>query len=992
MHRVPVCETDLTLPAGSGERAAPFAWSFTPQTSGAYIVDLRASDEAGRVTATRTRLYCYGEGEYAWEYQQGDRIRLVPEKESWKPGETARVLVMTPIEGTALVTLERSKVLRAFTVKLTPDKPVLEIPLTAEDAPNTFVSVAVIKGLADNRRDVKEPVLKLGYCQLVVENTADDLKVEVTTSRPTYRPGATAELSGLVTTSDGQPAAGAEVTLWAVDEGVLSVMGYENPDPQSVFMPLLPLSVRCGTSLELYLPEDAKQRSYVNKGFLIGDGGDDSSNPDKLRKDFNPLAFWQADLKTGTDGRYRVQFPVPDTLTRYRVLALALSGPRRFGVGTGALTVNKPLMLEPVVPRFASVGDALIPKAVLHNTGPWKGTFTVSLECGVESQCNGPAAQQIELAAGETKSLTWNVQFTHFGEAAWRWRAVPLSLPPDCPSQDRAELTDTVESRFPVKYPGPLLSERREVVLSSENRSVNLLDGFSAGTKGRARRVEVELSRSRFNEAGEAMNYLLTYPYGCVEQTSSSTMPWLAVKELKRLLPKLDRTDKEVARMIQAGADRLLTMRTDSGGLAYWPGNREPNLWGSCWGGLTLLRCRDHGAIVPQEAVDGLTKWLSGEVRRLFAGGSREDCQHAAAALCTLAWAGKPEQAWHSKLYDRRALLSRGARLWLALAIAKSGGSAEQSVELLTMPPPADASEPCIWFSHGEYATALQLFAWCHIAPKDARTEAALVALTGTRGPRGHWHTTYNNAWAMNAIAAYAAKVETVNGDPSVGLGGLTSRQFTFTPDSPACYLDLTPKGGEPVVLSALFEGAGPRVFASVKLTGQPELQPMREVESGLGITRRYQRLTREGKAEPLGEPNVGDLVLVTLELQVPQNVHYIAVDDPLPCTFEAVNSGFKSQAAAGAAANAKDRAGWRPWNSSHEELRDDRALFFCDYLWGSRYEINYLARVTGVGEATAAQAKIEAMYEPEKYGLSASERIKTLPRKGGDREVAGSR
>jgi uncharacterized protein YfaS (alpha-2-macroglobulin family) len=992
MRREVVREEDIMLPAGSGERATPFAWTFTPEKSGAYVVDLRSRDEAGRVSATRTRFYCYGAGDYAWEYEQGDRIRLVPEKQSWKPGETARVLVMTPIEGTALVTLERSHVLRAFTVKLTTDKPVLEIPITDSDAPNVFVSVAVIKGLADNRRDIKEPVLKLGYCQLAVENTADDLAVEVTTPRPSYRPGATAEITGLVKTNDGRPAAGAEVTLWAVDEGVLSVMGYENPDPQAEFMPLLPLSVRCGTSLDLYLPEDAGQRWYVNKGFLIGDGGDDSVNTDKLRKNFNPLAFWQADLKTGVDGRYRVQFPVPDTLTRYRVLALAISGPRGFGVGIGALTVNKPLMLEPVVPRFASVGDALIPKAVVHNTSPWNGTFTVSLTCGPEVKLNGGAVQQIELAAGETKSLTWNVQFTNFGDAVWRWRAEPLTLPANCTPDDRAEMSDLVESRFPVKYPGPLLSERRNVVLTAENPKADLLAGFSQGLTDRATRIEVDLSRSRFQDAAEAMDYLLTYPYGCVEQTSSSTMPWLAVRELKGLLPKLTRSDAEIARMIQAGADRLLTMRTDSGGLAYWPGENQPNLWGSCWGGLTLLRCRDHGASVPQEAVDGLTKWLSNEVRRLFANASPENYQHAAAALCTLAWAGKAEQAWHSKLFEQKDSLSRGARMWLALAIAKSGGSAEQSRELLSLPSEANAREPFIWFSHGEYATALQLFVWCHVAPKDPLTEAALVALTGVKGRQGHWHTTYNNAWAMNALAAYATKVETSTVDPVASLTGVTSQQLTFSAASPAQFFDLKPKAGEPLALAAALQAGNSRLYASVKLTGQPELLPMREVNSGLAITRNYQRLTREGKPEPLGEPNVGDLVLVTLKLHVPGNVHYIAVDDPLPSTFEAVNSDFKSQSAASVAANAQAQVGWREWVSSHEELRDDRALFFCDYVWGSRYEIRYLARVTGVGEATAAQAKIEAMYEPEKYGLSASERVKTLPRKAGAKEVAETR
>jgi alpha-2-macroglobulin len=526
---------DVTIEAATAEKkSTPFA--FTPDKSGAWHVTLRATDEVGRQTATRCRFHVSGKGEYAWEYEEGGRIRLVPEKPAWKPGETARILVMTPIEGTALVTLERGKVLRSFTVPLKLDHPIVEIPLTDDDAPNVYAGIAVIKGLAGNQREVREPVLKLGYCELKVADTRDTLTVLPVLAKDPVRPGESAEVTCTVQDRDRKPVAGAEVTLWAVDEGVLSVMGYRNPDAGRFFLPPLPLGVRFGTSLSLYLPEDEDRMAWANKGFTIGGGDGDAApgDPSKLRKDFNPLAFWRGTLTTGADGRFTAEFKTPDSLTRYRVLALALHGARKFGTGVSALTVNKPLMIEPVVPRFASVGDLLTPKAVVHNTSQHSGRFVVTMETSRHAAfTNGERSaelhsaptttagtehatmtRELDLAAGQTKAVTFDVHFRHFGEAVWRWRAEPVTLPPDVAATERAQLVDFVEKRFPVQFPGPLLSERRAIILTDQNPGADLLAGFSKELLARPARIEVELSKSRFIECAAALDYLLVYPYG----------------------------------------------------------------------------------------------------------------------------------------------------------------------------------------------------------------------------------------------------------------------------------------------------------------------------------------------------------------------------------------------------------------------------------------------------------------------------------------------
>ena len=162
------------------------------------------------------------------------RVKLVAEKKSYQPGETARVLVLSPIEGTALVTVEREKVLRSFQVQLKADNPVIEIPLTDDDAPNAYVSVLIVKGAKESAREHKEPQLRLGYCELLVENQRDKLAVTIDPPAESYRPGEQVSLTGTVTLAGGKPAAGAEVTLYAEDEGTLAVMGYETPKPMDI--------------------------------------------------------------------------------------------------------------------------------------------------------------------------------------------------------------------------------------------------------------------------------------------------------------------------------------------------------------------------------------------------------------------------------------------------------------------------------------------------------------------------------------------------------------------------------------------------------------------------------------------------------------------------------------------------------------------------------------------------------------------------------------
>jgi alpha-2-macroglobulin len=156
-----------------------------------------------------------------------------------------------------------------------------------------------------------------------------------------------------------------------------------------------------------------------------------------------------------------------------------------------------------------------------------------------------------------------------------------------------------------------------------------------------------------------------------------------------------------------------------------------------------------------------------------------------------------------------------------------------------------------------------------------------------------------------------------------------------------------------------------------VKISAKPKIAPFLPVaKNGLAIDRIYERIQSDGSATILTEPQVGDLIRVSLRITLPTDeTKYLVIDDPLPAVFETVNTNFATQkAAVGTPTSQED------WQVSHTELRTDRATFFLDHVWRrGTYTLSYLVRCTLAGQATAPPAKVESMYDPENVALSAS-------------------
>ena len=933
---------------------------------GQYLLEAVSQDAAGRDVITATAFSVYGEGETAWNYDNQFQIELVPDRDEYRSGQTAKILLKTPISGEALVTVEREKVLRSFVVTLTGNAPTVEVPLEGGDAPNVYVSVMLLRGAAESPRKVKAPEYRVGYCALKVARADAKLSVYMKPEAPSYRPGDEVSVGAQVLDFNGLPVANAEVTLYAVDEGVLSLMGYETPNPLAFFNEERALAVSTGLTLPTLLNEDPDERSFGNKGYLVGDGGESES----LRKNFVACAFWNGSLQTDADGRVAAKFTAPDSLTRYRLIAVVQTARNQFGSTESAFEVNKPVMLEPSLPRFANVGDKLILRGVLHNTTDHAGDVEVALELD-ETAVAEITTRWVSLPAHGSLAVDFPVEFKHAGEAKWKWTA-------RFKAAGGFAYRDAVQTTLKVGYPVPLLRELRSS--HTDAAESDLLAGMNPELREGSGIVRVTVTNSRMLEMRESVEQLLHYPYGCVEQTTSSTLPWVTMRGFRNVLTSLKKTDAEIAKAVNHGIDRLLSMQTSSGGLAYWPGQSEPLFWGSAYGGFGLATAKRAGYPVPEEDFARLCKYLSEQLRGTGAegfdghygrGGPSDRCL----ALYALALAGKAEPGYHELLFKKRDQLSSENRALLALAIIEAEGPAAMVGALLD--PKQEANVPdgdAFWSSSRD--SAMRLLAWTRHQPAASAVDQLVTELFGRRRG-GHWGTTQGNIWSLLALSEYLPTVGKADGAISGTLAWGEKREgFIVNDEAPLSALNFAlnkDAGAKPL---QLLNPERKRVFTEVEIESRPRTLAKPRQDQGYAISRTYAKVEDDGTLAELKDARVGDRVLVTLNIEVRRRANYVAVDDPVPAVFELINPVFKSQ---------ETRAGetlGTEWVSDFKELREDRALFFADAVDPGQYTIRYLARVRSAGTATAPAAKIEEMYHPERFGMTETVQVTSLPLK----------
>jgi uncharacterized protein YfaS (alpha-2-macroglobulin family) len=991
--------------------AEPVPISIPLASGGYFMLEAAAKEDGGRYAVTRTSFYALGDGYTAWARFDHNRIELVPERKTYKPGDTARIMIQSPWEqATALVTTEREGIRSWRQVPLTSTQQSISIPIAEADIPNVFVSVLLVKGrtrvesppeaaaqggpyAVEDPSDPGKPSFRLGYVELQVEDATKRLTLAVSANKAEYRPANAAKVSVSVKDSQGRGAR-SEVTLWAVDYGVLSLTAYRTPDVLK--------SVYVQKSLQVMTVDNRQRiisrRVLTPKGETEGGGGGADAGAGTLRKDFRVLAFWLGSVVTDANGQAVVDIKLPESLTTYRIMAVAGDRISRFGSGDAEVRVNKPLTLKPAFPRFLAVGDTAHFGAVITSQLTAAGAAAVSIKSLDPDVLafTGTTQQSLDIAAGGSVEARFDAAGRRIGRARVQMTVAMGSE------------SDAFEDVIPVEV---LASPETVAAYGEATAATTTVSGtleippdVITGFGG----LHLEMASTAMVGLGEGARYLVEYPYGCAEQRGSRTLALLLATDLGAAfaLPGMDIAKMRPA--VQQNIKELERFQCPSGGFAYWPGACDtvsPYLTSYL---LHVLKsAADLKYDVSPDVRDRAYAYLERELAATpptNEGWWPAYTAWQAFAVKVLAEGGRNQDSNITRLYGYRDRMPVFALAYLHDAIRTRPADATATSRLADLrrrmsnailPEAGSAhveelSDPyLLWFWNSNVrSTAIVLNTLVRGDVPDAPVRQMVRWMMAARKD-GRWGNTQENAHAMEALVAYYRRFEPEAPDfrAVVRLGTEELARDEFRGRSTKSTIRNIPmsqvlaKGapGSSQALTFAREGTGTLYFTT-RLRYAADRLFQDGLDAGFRIERSYAPFVENGTRPPATTYAAGDLVRVTLRFDLTKERRFVAVTDPLPAGFEPVESWFATTAASLAARQDDqgevDRswfAWWQRGGFDHVERHDDRVELFATRLSEGRHEFSYVVRATTAGTFRTAPARVEEMYEPEVFGRTAT-------------------
>lgn len=918
----------------------------------------------GHDSVVSESVWAYGADAYGgWDHHA--RMKVHADKTSYRPGERAKLYAEVPYERAyALLTLERDGVLEHRTLQLEGSSAPIEITITDSMAPNVFASIAVVPAGLGKEAPLAGPPLKLGYRELAVSAEQRRLTVSVRPATTRARPGDTADVEVQVSDAAGRPAR-AEVTLWAADEGVLQLTGYATPDPFIAAYERHAHQVRTAASL-LRFSSDVETRwdEY---------GGDDAPGDDAsaaFRSRFLGTAFFSKGVVTDARGQARVQVPLPDNLTRWRVMAAVADSGDRFGSGQASIETSKPLQIEPALPRFLTRGDRLDATVLVHNQTSAKGSAKVRLDV-TGAVIEGSATQALELAAGAQAPVRFSLRAQQLGTVRVRATAELGS------ERDAFQVELPVHS--PTLWQTKLLAEGR----LDETRKV-ALDVPKTAERGQTELV-VNVAPGVLASLGGSVDALMEYPHGCVEQTTSRLIPMVLLEEVLRSSGDPRLAGGQHRKKMEHAVAHVLRHQNPNGGFGLWPGSESEGfltayaLWG-------LLTAKDGGYSVPAGSLRRGLAYLERNARDgddmhgQFAAQETPPFSAFVLAAAKHSDGGLSEQLTRTgkltpfgtgllgaALAEREqkpdALLAR-----LASSRKKNGGGA------LIADGSASTSD---LFDYGRDLRATAAMVRALTLSGRARDADDLVAgILAERRSDGSWGTTYNNLWALHAIVdhgkhggagAASGRVRLGLDDKSLATLELDRKSRFKTAVVGSAQLPEPGKGSNLVLTGP----AGSSLRYSARLRWASTVAAQAPVDRGFSVKR---ELLDAKSGAPVTTPAQGQLLRVRLTLTASEGQEQVALIDRLPAGFEAVDTALAtSQKDPQASTTPAGDWVWR-------ELHDERVTHFADYLPAGTHTAEYLVRATRTGTFLRPAPSAEAMYSPDVFGHGAIDTISVKP------------
>lgn len=993
--------------------AAPQSCAFVPAKAGLYRLVASVIDTKGRVYKSEIRRYASGAGSIVWESGANTDLSIIPEKESYAVGETAKFFIRNPYPGaTALFSVERYGVQRSWTQVLSDSATVVELPILKDHIPAIYFSATIVSPRVEkpieNQVDLGKPAFRMGYAKLEVRDQAKELRVDVAATPGTVKPGETAQVRLSARPSSGSPIP-TEFAVTVLDESVFDLLqqGRSYFDPYHGMYLLDGLDVRNFNLIKMLVGRQKFEKKGANPG---GDGG---SKLD-MRSIKKYVSYWNPALRADSEGKASFSLTAPDNLTKWRVFAIAFSKDDQMGLGEGSLVVTKDTEVRSALPNQVRVGDVFTATFTVMNRTEQVRELTVETTTEGDVSLDDPNAPRVQ-----------------------RIRAEPFKR---YPVQIRARATRAGTARFTVKASDALGGDAltasvpitQSVALqtaatfgSSEAKAVAEPISFPSDLAPNLGSVGMVLSTSVLGALDGAFEYMRDYPYSCWEQKLSKAVMAAHYIALKEYLPK-SFTWPEAKELVTETLSQVSQHQAPNGGLCFYaPSDEHVSPYLSAYTALALAWLADYGYQVPAADEERLQSYLAELLRKeafpdLFSPAMRSSVRAVSlAALSRRGKASSQDLLRYNRAVKEMNLFGKANYLQSAIALKVDSKTINDVARQIL----SQGSETAATYSLTEPVEALSE----RILDTNMRTQCAVLdsllsleqresdtakrvkeivpklvrSITLDRKRKERWENTQENLFCMNALARYASRYEQVTPrlDLTVSVGSEKLATVALQGKSAEAQEVSRPlretDAGKSETVSVSPTGEG-RFYYKAQLSYSPKELATRETNAGMALRREYS--VKRGDAWTLLAAPVsirqGELVKVDLFLRLTAPRHFVVVDDPIPGGLESVNRDLATSSEVDAtqaqfvgASNSSwfDLREWIDfgatfWSFYHKELRHSSARFYSEYLPAGNYHLSYVAQAIGAGEFAIPPTRAEEMYDGDVYGLSAADRLVVLP------------
>lgn len=660
--------------------------------------------------------------------ENASMLSFATDKESYKTGEMVKVSFPSSGGGKALVSIESGiKMINYFWVDTQNGETKFEFPATSEMTPNVFVNISLLQPHIATANDL--PLRLYGVLPISVEDPGSHL--EPTIAMPDIlRPESKTNI--VVREKTGKPMT---YTLAIVDEGLLDLTSFKTPDPWDHFNAKEALGVKTWDMYDLVMGSFA---SKMDKLLAIGGDGEGNGKKNSKANRFKPMVHFAGPFKIPAFGMKSHTVEIPNYVGSVRVMVVA-GEDVKYGHAEKTVPVRNPLMVLGTLPRVLGPGETVHLPVDVFAMEPHVKDVTVEI---IPNEFFKPKD-------GTKKSL----KFAKIGDEVINFELAVAEKTGVGKIQIIAKSGKEVakyDVEIDVRAPNPKVTDVAEAVIEPGKKWD---PAFNFNGVAGTNKVTIEVSSIPSINLGERLKYLIQYPHGCIEQTTSSAFPQLYLSNVMELDNNFK---KEIANNINAAIKRIQLFQTNDGGFAYWPGEGEDNEWGSNYAGHFLLEAEAKGYKVPNSLKSNWIKYQTKMARDWRNSGDSHgnyDDHTQAYRLYTLALAKAPELGAMNRLRESGDLTTAGK--WRLAAAYQLTGQNTVAVKVISGTATSVDKYRELSYTYGSEVRDEAMILEALVLMKDKVKATPVMMKIAKQLNSNHWMSTQETAYCLMAIGKY---------------------------------------------------------------------------------------------------------------------------------------------------------------------------------------------------------------------------------------------